>query len=150
MAVRAVSLAMGTFFFWALHASLQVLINIGRFPAIVGTASLALGILTGLAIGTILPLRQLRDINRKGESRTPLSTLLIIIGVAFVVPSALLLASNFSVDVLRLTLIFLSPSPAIVLAFQAFLFRRWEKKNGKWILAATWSAKYYVQPEDEQ
>ena len=149
MAIRAVSLDAGASFLWALHAFLQVSINIGHFPAIVGIGTLALSIVTGVVIGAIAPLRQLRVIDKKGEARISLSTVLIVIGATFVAISVLL-ASNLSIDVLRLLLVFISPLPSIVLALRAFLFSRWEKKHGKWILTSFWVNNYYVQPKSDQ
>jgi LytS/YehU family sensor histidine kinase len=129
---------------------LQILTNIRHFPVNAGIGTLVSGIMTGVIVGVLMPLRLLRVIERKGEFRTPISTLLIGIGAAFVAISVLLIASNLSVDVLRLALVFLSPLPSIILAFRAFIFSRRERKHGKWILTATWSNKIYVYPKIEQ
>jgi hypothetical protein len=72
-----------------LHAFLQVSIIIGHFPAIVGIGTLALSIVTGVVIGAIMPLRRLRVIDKKGEARISLSTVLIVIGATFVAISVL-------------------------------------------------------------
>ncbi len=150
MASRVVEVDSAMAFLWALSCFVQISINIGRFPIIVGIGILFLGIVIAVILGIVLPRRTLRGLERKGEFRTPISIIIILIGAVFVVASVLLLVSNLSIDILRLTQIFISPFAAIFFALRAFLFRRWEKKNGKWIMAATWSAKYYVQPKTQQ
>ena len=109
MAIRLVNYDSGMAFLWGLLGFLIISTNIGHFPVNTGIGTLVLGIMTGVIVGAIIPPRLLRVIEKKGEFRTPISALLIGIGAAFVAISVLLIASNLSIDVMRLTLVFLSP-----------------------------------------
>jgi hypothetical protein len=105
------------------------------------------GVGFGVWSAVIVARRWLVALEKKGETRASLATILIAVGALFVFSAVwTLLAFSLSNALITVFFDFVSPFIPVLFAVQAYLFRSWERKHNKFIMSGTWTNRLYVYP----
>jgi len=114
---------------------------------------IVLGIAVGLLIGAPVYLRQLRDIEEKGEHRASLKIVVLqVLIVVIVVSVTLYLTYSSELSLLLKIFSFLFPLAIALVASRIVLFLRWEKSHKMLIMLEDSLAlpKMYAVPKKEK
>ena len=115
------------------------------------TVAVVSGLIAGIALGAVAALRQLRNLAKKSESRTTLTTWLYVIGSALLLGGVLILSSEFlslSLETERLVIDSLASTVPTASATQTVLFTAWERKHKRKIMSeGLVSPRLYVFPK---
>jgi len=134
---------------WSILGSLQlVTTNLrGPIPFFLAIGLIASGAFFGIGCGDLFARRQLLFLEKKGEVRWSLTKTLYLVGGIFIVVAAFVFLYFFVSSTVYVIMIdFFAPFIPASFAVESTLFRNWERKHKKTILAGTWVNRLYVYP----
>jgi hypothetical protein len=131
---------------------LNLLTNLRYVPQQLTVAVGVFGVLVGAITGVAAARRQLKFLTKNGEFRTgaSLSTILFIAGGIFILFSLwFFFAFDAPIGSQAAVMDFMFSILPALLASQAILFLRWERKHGKLIIASMWPSRLYASPRTD-